>query len=88
LSRFGDTAANTGALAFFDSSETTKNLPVLVKTLGASAAAASFRIFLMPIDAFKTVLQVEGKDGLKLLANKFKATKKSFYSLAWIFSCC
>jgi len=78
LSRFGDTAANTGALAFFDSSETTKNLPVLVKTLGASAAAASFRIFLMPIDAFKTVLQVEGKDGLKLLANKFKATKNPF----------
>jgi hypothetical protein len=48
LSRFGDTAANTGALAAFDAFESTADLPVSVKTVGASVAAALFRIVLMP----------------------------------------
>lgn len=58
LSRFGDTAANTGALALFDSLDQTKDLPVGVKTLGASLAAGCFRIFLMPVDQLKTIMQV------------------------------
>lgn len=49
LSRFGDTAANAGALALLDSSDLTKELPVGVKTLFASFTAACFRIFLMPV---------------------------------------
>jgi hypothetical protein len=56
LSRFGDTAANTGTLALFDSIESTANLPVAAKTIGASVAAALFRIFLMPVDTFKTTM--------------------------------
>ncbi len=72
IHRFGDTAANAGMLALLDSLEATQQLPVGVKTLAASAAAGSFRILLMPVDACKTVLQVEGKDGLKVLANKIK----------------
>lgn len=60
LSRFGDTAANTGVLALLDQYEATKNLPVGVKTIGASFGAACFRIFLTPIDTWKTMLQVEG----------------------------
>ena len=32
--------------------------------------AASWRSFLMPLDAVKTTLQVEGKSGIKLLKNK------------------
>lgn len=32
------------------------DLPVTVKTIAASMGAASFRIFLMPIDAVKTIL--------------------------------
>merc|ERR1711953_1159758 len=50
LSRFGDTAANTGVLTLLDNLESTKNLNVGVKTVAASASAATFRIFLMPID--------------------------------------
>lgn len=69
---FGDTAANAGMLALLDSLESTQQLPVGVKTLAASAAAGGFRILLMPVDACKTVLQVEGKDGLKVLANKIR----------------
>lgn len=61
LSRFGDTAANTGVITLLDSMESTKNLSVGVKTVGASASAALFRIFLMPIDTVKTTMQVTGK---------------------------
>merc|ERR1712032_915279 len=38
----------------------------------ASASAAGFRVFLMPIDAWKTTKQVEGKEGLKRLIEKTK----------------
>lgn len=47
LSRFGDTAANSGVLSLLDSFDSTKNWPVGVKTAAASGAAASWRIFLM-----------------------------------------
>jgi hypothetical protein len=73
LSRFGDTAANTGTLVALDNIELTKDLPVGVKTIAASAAAALFRIVLMPVDTFKTTMQVGGKDGLTQLFAKVKA---------------
>ncbi|CAM9223623.1 unnamed protein product, partial [Ectocarpus fasciculatus] len=72
LSRFGDTAANTGTLALLDTFESTKDLPVGAKTVAASASAAGFRIFLMPIDTFKTTMQVEGKDAVAQLLKKVK----------------
>ncbi len=68
LSRFGDTAANAFAL---DILNTTK-LPTSLKTACGSLAAASWRAFLMPLDAIKTTLQVEGKTGLNLLRSKIK----------------
>lgn len=68
VSRFGDTAANDGALAALEHTE----LPTAAKTMCASAVAASFRVVLMPIDAWKTTKQVEGKDGLKKLIEKTK----------------
>lgn len=70
LSRFGDTASNAGMLALWDSMEFTQSLPTALKTVTASAAAAGFRVFLMPIDACKTILQVEGADGLTKLRAK------------------
>ena len=56
LSRFGDTAANTGTLAALDAFEMTADLPVAAKTVAASVAAALFRIILMPIDTVKTTM--------------------------------
>lgn len=53
MSRFGDTAANTGVLTLLDNIESTKDLPVAAKTVCASAAAAGWRIFLMPVDTVK-----------------------------------
>merc|ERR1719499_686968 len=68
VSRFGDTAANDGALAALEHT----TMPTAAKTMCASACAAGFRVFLMPIDAWKTTKQVEGKDGLKRLMEKTK----------------
>jgi len=61
MSRFGDTAANTGMITLLDSFDSTKELSTGIKTIGASAAAAAFRIFLMPVDTVKTTMQVTGK---------------------------
>jgi len=72
LSRFGDTATNTGIITLLDSYDSTKDLPTSLKTLVASATAALWRINLMPIDNCKTILQVEGKNGLKNLGTKFR----------------
>ena len=67
LSRFGDTAAN----AFVINNLKDTNLPTAVKTLTGSGIAATWRIFLMPLDAIKTSLQVDGS--LQLLRNKIKS---------------
>ena len=73
LSRFGDTAANTGVLVLMDSYDSTKDLPAWMKTTGASMAAAMWRIFLMPIDTVKTTLQVEGRTALSGLFAKVRS---------------
>lgn len=68
LSKFGDTAANGGALALLNAlSPLTRGWPLVVKTACGSTAAGLWRIFLMPVDAAKTAMQVEGRDGLHLL---------------------
>lgn len=66
LSRFGDTAANAFVMEYF--SKTKYSIAQI--TLIGSTFAAIFRSILMPIDALKTTLQVEGKKGLSLLKSK------------------
>ena len=58
VSRFGDTAANAGILAFFESNNS---------TVLASVAAACFRMSLTPVDMIKTIMQIQGKEGIALL---------------------
>jgi hypothetical protein len=58
LSRFGDTAANTGVLTLVNHIDLTKDMNIGIKTMFASAAAALFRIFLMPVDTVKTTMYV------------------------------
>lgn len=70
LSRFGDTAANTGMLTLLDSMESTRDLSVAYKTVAASMSAAAFRICLMPIDTVKTTMQVTGQ--FQTVVNKVK----------------
>jgi len=73
ISRFGDTAANAGVLSLFESNESVRNWPAFAKTMFSSACAASMRIALVPVDTVKTMMQVEGKEGLAKLGAKFKA---------------
>merc|ERR1712123_67050 len=74
LSRFSDTAANTGILTLMAQHPKMVDLPIAAKTVVASATAASMRILLMPIDTVKTTMQVEGKDGVKMLRQKIAKT--------------
>lgn len=71
FSRFFDTAANDGALTLTEDS----SLPTWAKTACGSFSAGVARVFLMPVDAWKTTKQVEGAEGLKKLMEK---TKKSW----------
>jgi len=79
LSRFGDTASNTGALALMDGFDETRDLPIWVKTGAASVSAALFRIILMPVDTIKTTMQVQGKDGLANLMTKVRTKGPSVF---------
>lgn len=72
LSRFGDTAANTGILSLLNQYPTTKEMPIFIKTSFASIAAGAFRILLMPIDTVKTMMQVEGSRGIATLKDKIR----------------
>ena len=74
LSRFGDTAANTGVLSLLDQYPTTKEMPIFIKTGFASVAASAFRILLMPIDTVKTMMQVEGSRGIATLKDKMQTS--------------
>ena len=60
---FGDTAANAGIVALLAQ----VTWPQSVKTALSSVGAALFRILLMPIDTFKTTMQVQGAAGLDIL---------------------
>ena len=59
----GDTAANTGTLALLDNLDETADMPVWAKSMAASSQLLS-SIFLMPVDTFKTTMQVQGKEGI------------------------
>ena len=72
LSRFGDTAANHGAIALLNANPKTRDLPTGVKTLASATAATVWRVALMPLDTIKSMLQVEGAHGLEKLRAKAK----------------
>jgi hypothetical protein len=56
LCRFGDTAANAGALALLARTRA----PLPLKTAAASAAASAWRAAITPLDTVKVVIEVEG----------------------------
>jgi len=72
LSRFGDTAANTGMFELLAATTWGVSLPVATKTAMASAAGSLWRIGITPLDTLKTTLQVEGKEGYAQLQTKIK----------------
>jgi len=77
LSRFGDTFCNSLALNVFKDT----NLPLSIQTGSASIMAGLWRIMTLPIDAWKTSLQVHGNKGIDVLKNKIqKEGVKSLYN--------
>lgn len=70
LSRFGDTAANAGVLVLMDFY--LPEAPMAVKTAAASTAAALWRLFLTPIDTFKTARQVQGEKAVDMLMERVR----------------
>jgi Mitochondrial carrier protein len=77
LTRFGDTAANIGILALLQAIPATSQWPLPLQTACGSAAAGAWRIVLMPIDASKTALQVEGPAALQRLWASAVSTSSS-----------
>ena len=71
LSRFGDTAAQTGVLAIF--ALAAPQMSVALTTACASAAGSLWRIGITPIDTLKTTMQVEGATGMAQVVNKVRA---------------
>ena len=73
-SRFCDLASNAGALALLGSLESTRSLPLAVQTVAASLTAAACRVALAPLDAAKTVRQVDGAAGAVALRARLAAS--------------
>ena len=77
LSRFGDTAANMTAMTYLEDSDLNK----AQKTFIGSIGAGFWRLTIIPVDSFKSHMQVHGKDGLQMLKNKIKQNGyRSLYS--------
>lgn len=70
LSRFVDTATNTGMLGCLDSYDATREMNAAQKTFFVTSASCAVRILFMPVDTVKTIMQVEGRPGLKILFHK------------------
>lgn len=70
LSRFGDTAMNTGVLHYLNNNDSTKEWNMASKTFYCSLFSGLWRVNLMPIDTLKSSLQVNNKEGVQILKNK------------------
>ena len=66
LSRFGDTAMNMGMMTLLEDT----SLGTAEKTFAGSVGAGLWRMSILPIDTCKSIMQVNGKDGLKQLQLK------------------
>ena len=71
--RFMDTGANAGCMAFLDGHAETAGMSMAAKTACGSIVASTARITLMPLDVLKTVMQVRGADGWTVMRDKFQA---------------
>jgi len=70
LSRFGDTAMNTGVLHYLNNNNSTKEWNMATKTFYCSLFSGLWRVNLMPIDTLKSSLQVNNKEGLQIVRKK------------------
>ncbi|KAL3910255.1 MAG: hypothetical protein SGILL_007765, partial [Bacillariaceae sp.] len=75
ISRFVATASNDGVLMLLANLSATKHWGPGITTFFASTFVGFFRILLMPIDTFKTVSQVDGREGFRMLMTRVRQGK-------------
>mmetsp|Transcript_5752 Transcript_5752/g.7351 ORF Transcript_5752/g.7351 Transcript_5752/m.7351 type:complete len:485 (-) Transcript_5752:80-1534(-) len=75
LARFVSTAANDGVETLLANLKMTEDWGPGRSTVIASIVVGMWRMFLMPIDTCKTVLQIDSVDGFRNLMRKVKAGK-------------
>lgn len=70
ISRFGDTASNTGGLAILKTlfPDASKAFCTAITT----SVASLWRLFITPVDAMKTILQVHGSSGFSLMRKRYR----------------
>jgi hypothetical protein len=70
--RFGGTAANEGMLGVLSEWHLHRNskLKVAIVSALSSIVAGLWRLFIMPLDTCKTVLQVDGNKGFNIILSK------------------
>lgn len=56
-------------------------LPMGVQTVAASAAAALWRVVIMPVDTLKTNLQVHGSGGIEVLKERVRTEVRLSHAL-------
>jgi hypothetical protein len=79
IARFGDTGANMLSRNLFKANQL-QNLPIFIQTSLGSILAGLWRLTTLPIDAWKTSKQVHGKNGFRLLFQKYRQNGiKTFY---------
>ncbi len=71
-SRFGDTASNSGGLFLLNSYFPGTN--IFRKTMITTFISSVWRMLLTPIELAKTIFQVHGKDGLKILRERISTS--------------
>lgn len=70
LARFGATAANEGMLQITKEMSIDTPMGLAAATAGASVAAGLWRLFIIPLDTCKTLLQVEGPRGFRTVMRR------------------
>eukprot|EP00752_Nemacystus_decipiens_P005781 g5230.t1 len=80
LCRFGDTLSNELAMVWFNGQQQKGKgagggtnggkLPVWVATFFGSLGAAAFHAMVVPLDTYKVIMQVDGKEGLMVMKKR------------------
>lgn len=80
LSKFGATAANEGSKVLIESYKWNTSITQLTSTILGTVFTVIWRLFLMPLETCKTVLQVDGTFGFQQLIQRvMKGNISSFY---------
>eukprot|EP00904_Undaria_pinnatifida_P008552 jgi/Undpi1/4827/HiC_scaffold_19.g08180.m1 len=78
LCRFGDTLSNEMAMVWFNGQQTGSSdprrnrepVPMWVATFLGSLGAAAFHAVVVPLDTYKVIMQVDGKEGMSMMKRR------------------